>query len=405
MDLLDCQSKDFLPNPRMKLIKGNLQKATFTKRLNRFTIECILDGKSIKAYLPNPGSLWELMLPNRPLFVLKNSSKNLSNSSKRCLPYTIIAAERNGIPILLHTHLSNNLVEWFLKERLIPGFEDWDILIREARAGKSRYDFLLKKGRKKMLLEVKNCTLFGDTVAMFPDAVTTRGSRHLLGLYEHVKKGMKGAIIFVVHWPHAKYFMPELHTDLEFARNLLKVKEKVLIKAIAVKLSRKLFVDRNVRELKVPWRLIEEEAKDRGSYIVILYLNKPENLKVGKLGTVHLEKGFYLYVGSAERGLSKRMDRHKRKTKKKFWHIDYLTEVAHYCKVLPIRTSFNLECKIASRLKNIADWTIPSFGCSDCYCDSHLLGMKSDPLKTAEFIELLMNFRIKRIERMIGRTP
>ncbi len=67
--------------------------------------------------------------------------------------------------------------------------------------GRNRFDFLLKEGNKDILLEVKSCTLVGKKVAMFPDAVTERGARHLQELAKFSEEGMETAILFIVHWP------------------------------------------------------------------------------------------------------------------------------------------------------------------------------------------------------------
>lgn len=375
----------------MHLIKGNLEKAIFRDRPNRFTVECFLRGKTVKAYLPNPGRLWELLLPGSELYLLKNPSRDK-------LSYTVIATERDGIPIPLHTHLTNNLVEEMIKKRMIPGFKDMEVVKREVSFGKSRYDFLLSRGRKQLVLEVKTCTLFGDTLAMFPDAVTERGSRHIIELSRLREKEVEGGVLFVVQWPYARYFMPEYHTDFDFSRNLLNVRDSLLIKAIAVGLQRDLSVN-SVKELVIPWELIEREAQDGGAYIIILELKKNVSLEIGELGKFQFRRGYYLYVGSAKKGLRKRIERHRRKRKRYFWHIDYLREAAYFYKALPIRTRDDLECEIAERLKTMADWSIPDFGSSDCNCKSHLFGMKKDPIKSPPFIEMLNYYRIGRIER------
>ncbi len=386
----------------MRLAKGKIKRSVFAKRLNRFVVECVLEGKRINAYLPNPGRLWELLLPGKPLLIRDNDLSARNNPSKAKLPFTVIATEREGIPILLHTHLANHLTEWIIREKLIQGFEDYRILKREVKLGSNRYDFLLEKESQKMFFEVKNCTLFSNPLAMFPDAITARGRKHLLGLHDLAMRGSDAAVLFVVQWPYAQYFMPDYHTDLEFARTLLKVKEKILVKAIAVQLHKDFTIERRIKELRIPWDRIEKEAIDRGSYIIILHLGHDASIEVGGLGMLLFKKGYYLYVGSAERGLTKRMERHRRKIKKTFWHIDYLTSAAHFCKALPIRSSLDLECELASKLSHLSDWQIPLFGCSDCGCESHLFGMKQDPIQSSGFINLIMNYRIRKLGKMIG---
>lgn len=385
----------------MRLADGKIKRAIYSKRLNRFVVECILDGKTVKAYLPNPGRLWELLLPGRPLLLSENIVDTQNIYSKPRLLFTVLAAEKKGIPILLHTHLANPIAEWIIREKFIADLEDYQIARKEAKSDGNRYDFLLENGNRKVFLEVKTCTLFGNFLAMFPDAVTYRGRKHLLGLYDLAYKGSDGAVLFLIQWPNAQFFMPDYHTDLAFARTLLKVKERILIKAVAVKLHEDLTIDRKIKELKIPWELIEKEAQDRGSYIAILYVDRDKSLVVGRLGKLFFQKGYYLYVGSAKRGLTKRMERHRKKEGKSFWHIDTLKAAAHFCSVLPFRSSTDLECRLASQLAALSDRKIPQFGCSDCSCESHLFLMKQNPIHSPDFIHLVMHYRIRRLEKII----
>src|SRR3990172_12100501 len=169
----------------MSLFK-NIDEAHFISRPNRFKIVCDLRGQTVEAYLPNPGRLWELLLPHAKIY-LEDSEK-----SDRKLRYTAVAVERQGQPVMLHTHKTNEIVEILLKQRLVPGLEGVEIVQREITKGKSRFDFLLKNGAEEIFLEVKSCTLFSERVAMFPDAVTLRGKRHLLELAELTEKERAG---------------------------------------------------------------------------------------------------------------------------------------------------------------------------------------------------------------------
>ena len=149
-------------------------KARFIGRPNRFLVTCNLDGKSVEAYLPNPGRLWELLLPGRTLYLVQNPPDPSKSTA-----FTALAVEQEGTPILLHTHLTNDVVAHLLAAGRLPGFEKASLIRREAAVGGNRYDFLLEKDGGKFFLEVKSCTLFGGRIAMFPDAVTDRGRRHL----------------------------------------------------------------------------------------------------------------------------------------------------------------------------------------------------------------------------------
>ena len=149
-------------------------------------------------------------------------------------------------------------------------------------------------------------------------------------------------------------------------------------------------------DLIIPWDVIRNEAHDSGSYIVILRLKKNEKISVENLGNIRFKKGYYLYVGSAKRNLSKRIARHQRKRKNLFWHVDYLRQYTDHCASLPVRASTDLECEISDALNNISQWNIPGFGSSDCNCNSHLFGMRDDPALSPQFIKLLLDFRINR---------
>jgi sugar fermentation stimulation protein A len=85
--------------------------------------------------------------------------------------------------------------------------------------------------------------------------------------------------------------------------------------------------------------------------------------------------------------------------KQHHWHIDELRAVAEFHSVLTIRSSTRLECEIAKALSEIAEWTIPGFGCSDCSCETHLFGMARDPLLSKDFHDLLQYFRMDRYQQ------
>jgi sugar fermentation stimulation protein A len=141
-------------------------------------------------------------------------------------------------------------------------------------------------------------------------------------------------------------------------------------------------------------RPIEEEAKDQGSYLLILELKRARKILVGRLGRISFRKGFYIYVGSAMANLSKRMERHLRLKKQHHWHIDELRAAADFHSILAIRSSTRLECEIAEALSKISEWAIPGFGCTDCSCNTHLFAFEKNPLHVEKFHQLLQYFRM-----------
>ncbi len=366
--------------------------ARFLRRLNRFVIECDLAGKTVTAHLPNPGRLWELLLPGRIVSLTENLGSTL-----RTTPYTAVAVERDGVPVLLHTQRTNDVVQFLLEQGRLPGLEDARIIRREATFGHSRFDFLLQKERREMILEVKSCTLFGRELAMFPDAVTARGRKHLLELAQLAQQGISCGVVFVVSSPDARFFLPDYHTDFAFAQTLQETKAALLIKAVGIHWQHNLTLSEEIRDIPVPWPILEKEGQDRGCYILILHLTEDRTLMIGSLGDIFFPRGYYLYVGSAKRHLAKRLERHLRRRKTFFWHIDYLREAAAACTALPIRTGDDLEHELAAAINRIAGHSIPRFGSSDCRCDSHLFAMQDNPAHHPAFIELLQYFRMDRL--------
>ncbi len=372
----------------------NITQGIYLSRPNRFIVDCRVDNRRTRAYLPNPGRLWELLFPGTILYLDRR------NESSGRTDYTVVAVERDGIPIMLHTHVNNLIAKRLIEQGRIPGLQDAVIVKPEVTIGNSRFDFLLYQRGKEVIVEIKSCTLVGNRIAMFPDAITARGKKHLLELACLSEEGKKTAVVFLVHWPRAEYFMPEHHTDLEFSRTLLSVKDRVVTKAVSVEWKPGLLLGRT-HDLIIPWQIVEREAHDNGSYIVILKLKKSRRLSVGGLGGPWFNKGYYLYVGSAKADLTRRMERHRKLTKSYHSHIDYLRHAADVHVILPIRTSDDLECEMAKALGKIADWKVRGFGSSDCDCESHLFGMTEDPMHTRSFIDLLQYFRIDRLENYL----
>lgn len=368
-------------------------KAKFISRPNRFVLICETDYGKIKAYLPNPGRLGELLLPGVTLYLEEENNKN------RKIPHTVIAVENRGNLIMLHTHKTNDVASALIQKGVVPGLENTEILKKEVVKGKSRFDFLLRQGDKQIYLEVKSCTLFGEKVAMFPDAVTERGRRHVEELATIKEADSFSALLFIVHNSKVDYFMPEYHTDLKFAQTLYKHRERLPILPVSVKWNRDLTLSclpSDIKLIEIPWHIIGEELYDTGSYLLVMRIEKEEEIRLGNDRVIKLDKGFYIYIGSAMKNLTKRIERHKRNRKTLHWHIDYLREKAPIHATFTIRSSERLECELAGAIKKITDIEVPRFGSSDCNCTTHLYGMKEDPLKCINFQNLLLYYRADR---------
>jgi Uri superfamily endonuclease len=112
----------------------------------------------------------------------------------------------------------------------------------------------------------------------------------------------------------------------------------------------------------------------KGVYVLVISVDKDISVNVGALGIVNFEKGWYAYVGSAQKGLEKRILRHLGRIKQKFWHIDYLLDDDDNVKVLKVfykNVGKAEECKVANKIAERGVST-RGFGSSDCQCKSHL---------------------------------
>ena len=119
-----------------------------------------------------------------------------------------------------------------------------------------------------------------------------------------------------------------------------------------------------------------------GSYLLLMELKNTETIPVGKLGKIDFKEGFYIYVGSALNGLDQRIQRHIRKQKKIYWHIDYLLNHAKIVNVFYKQSEAKEECFIAKTLEKKLS-IISGFGCSDCACKSHLFYGPYEVIKNA----------------------
>lgn len=144
--------------------------------------------------------------------------------------------------------------------------------------------------------------------------------------------------------------------------------------------------------------MMKSETKDKGTYLLVLKLEKSKTIQIGKLGNLFFRKGFYIYVGSAMRGLSSRIKRHIGLKKKRHWHIDKFRQKTLFCYALSRYSSSKTECIIARTLSRITEWMIPRFGSSDCHCKSHLFGMSKNPVSSKDFRKIVKEFKLLLFE-------
>ena len=222
------------------LIKGKL-----IKRYKRFFADVKINKEIVTAHCPNTGSMKGLLDEDNDVYLLKN------DDPKRKLKYglEIIKARKNLVGV--NTHMANKIVNHGLKNNLIHELKNNEKIKAEVFFNKeTRFDFLLEKKRQKSFVEVKNVTLFRDNkTAEFPDAITSRGSKHLLTLIDAIKKGYKTYLIFLVQIQNMEYFKIAKDIDNEYYENYLKAKKAgVNFLAYRCKISSKeIFIDKKIK--------------------------------------------------------------------------------------------------------------------------------------------------------------
>lgn len=371
---------------------GELIQGKFIERLNRFVVKVQIGQEIVLAHLPNPGRLWELLLPNVTVLIEK------SNIDRSKFGYSVIGVMKNNNPILLHTIRTNAVAKWLLQNNIIEELRDFKTIVTEKIFNNSRFDFYLSNKLKSVYLEVKSCTLFYKTLAMFPDAITTRGRRHLIELANLKNKYEEGVVLFLIHNLSVKYFLPEFHTDLEFSKTFYQNRHKIKYLAYSIEWDNSLSIDPSkVKKVNIPLYVLKNELEDKGAYILLIDNQIDQKIKIGNLGEIFFQKGFYCYVGSAMKNLTQRINRHKRKNKSVHWHIDYLFQHSKIIKSIEIRSNLRIECELALNLSRIANGKIERFGSSDCTCKSHLFYFISNPLQNEKFIEVILDFRIGKL--------
>ena len=174
---------------KKKLISGEL-----IKRYKRFFVDVKIDNKTVTAHCPNTGSMMGLLEKGNKVWLSK------SDNPKRKLKYTLQVIESNGSKVGVNTHLTNKIALDAIYKSKIQNFKNYDFVKQEIKFGNNtRFDLLLTKKNKKIFIEVKNVTLSRlKGIAEFPDAITSRGQKHIQELLNANKQGYNIYLLFVI---------------------------------------------------------------------------------------------------------------------------------------------------------------------------------------------------------------
>jgi len=191
--------------------------ATLLKRYKRFLADVRLEtGESVTAHCPNTGSMKGCSEPGRMVYLSSH------DNPKRKYKYTweLIAMPTSLVGV--NTLVPNRLVFKSIDQKLIPELSEYNRIRREVKIGEhSRIDLMLTDGGPKCCyVEIKNCTLVSEGIARFPDAVTSRGLKHIIELENLAEAGHRCMMFYFIQRMDAQVFRPADHIDPEYGRAL-----------------------------------------------------------------------------------------------------------------------------------------------------------------------------------------
>ena len=195
------------------IIYENAVAGSFVRRINRFTAEILIDGKTELVHVKNTGRLRELLVPEAKVTLQKTLNMN------RKTAYDLISVYKPNLKWVNIDSLAPNAL---MKQQFMS--LNYDLVKAEYTYGDSRIDFYMEKNGEKYLTEVKGCTLADDLhpgLGLFPDAPTERGIKHLHELTKAAKEGYHTAIAFVIQMNGIYQVLPNEAAQPEFKKALV----------------------------------------------------------------------------------------------------------------------------------------------------------------------------------------
>jgi len=186
-------------------------KGFFIERKNRFLGIVELDGKIIKAHIHDPGRLREILYPGNSVLL-----KGVRNRGRKTA-WDIVAGFSNDEYVFIHSGYHSIIAEAILNDPFVSPFGSVNIVKKEPRLDGGRLDFLVEKNGRNIWIEVKGCTLERGGIALFPDAPTERGRRHLEALISLKEKGERAAVLILVFRSKSRSFMPNEEAGRRFS--------------------------------------------------------------------------------------------------------------------------------------------------------------------------------------------
>jgi len=188
-------------------------EARLVDRPNRFLGIVEVQGSEEMCFIPNPGRMYELMVPGAKVYLLEKRGMH------RKTRYDMVLVDYKGVLVSVDSRLPNTLVAEAVDAGRLDGFRGYKVERTEPVFHDSRLDLVLSDGERRVMVETKSCTLVEEGVALFPDAPTKRGARHMRTLVKALDGG-RAAAVFVIQRGDAHEFRPNDGTDPVFGEAL-----------------------------------------------------------------------------------------------------------------------------------------------------------------------------------------
>lgn len=199
-----------------KIIEG-----VFIERPNRFLAKVLINNREELVHVRNTGRCKELLISGAKIIL-----EDCGDRPNRKTRYSLIAVWKNDMLVNMDSQVPNAVVYESLLDNKVFKLKNLSLLKREVTYSKSRFDLYFESEDQKGFIEVKGVTLENDGVAMFPDAPTERGTKHILEMIQARKEGYRGIIFLLIQMKGPHVFTPNYKTDIKFCESLILAKQE-----------------------------------------------------------------------------------------------------------------------------------------------------------------------------------
>ncbi|MDD2496623.1 MAG: DNA/RNA nuclease SfsA [Desulfitobacteriaceae bacterium] len=198
---------------------ANVKKGIFLRRPNRFIAIVNIDGRNEMVHVRNTGRCMELLIPGTPVIVVKAENPN------RKTKFSLVAVNKGERLINIDSTIPNDVIYEGIQADKVKDLENTTELKREVSYKNSRFDIFFESRHACGFVEVKGVTLEKDNIALFPDAPTVRGTKHVYEMIDAFYAGYRGYILFLIQMKDVRYFTPNREMDPLFSKALTEAKE------------------------------------------------------------------------------------------------------------------------------------------------------------------------------------